>query len=76
MCNAYGPRQNLDKVVPKFIQQAIREEPFTIQGDGSQMRCLLHVSDVWAAVSGVLNKGMIGHTYNVGSTLEISIMDH
>ena len=75
MCNAYGPRQSLDKVVPIFIQQAIREEPFTIQGDGSQMRCLLYVSDVCAAVSGVLSKGMIGHTYNVGSTLEISIMD-
>lgn len=75
MCNVYGPRQRLDAVIPKFIQQAIQQEPFTIQGDGTQRRCLIHVSDICAAISEVLNKGITGHTYNVGSTVEISIMD-
>ena len=75
LCNAYGPRQSVDKVVPKFIQLAIRDEPFTIAGDGSQLRCFMHVSDICAAISGVLNKGTTGQIYNIGSILEISIMD-
>ena len=75
LCNAYGPRQTVDKVVPKFIQLAIRDEPFTIAGDGSQLRSFMHVSDICAAISGVLNKGTTGQIYNIGSILEISIMD-
>ena len=75
MCNAYGPRQSLDSVVPNFIHLAVREEPFTIQGDGSQLRSFMHVSDICAAISSLLNKGMTGEIYNVGSTLEISVID-
>lgn len=75
MCNTYGPRQSLDKVVPTFIHQATNREPFTIQGSGKQLRSFLHVSDVCAAISAVLTKGAKGHVYNVGSTLEISVTD-
>ena len=75
MCNAYGPRQSRDKVVPKFIQLAVREEPFTIEGDGSQLRSFMHVSDICAAISGLLSKGMTGQIYNIGSMLEISVID-
>jgi len=35
----------------------------------------MHVSDICAAISGVLNKGTTGQIYNIGSILEISIMD-
>ena len=75
MCNVYGPRQSVDKVVPKFIQQAIRKQPFTVQGGGSQNRSFMHVSDTCAAIYAVATKGRTGHTYNVGSTLEISVTD-
>ena len=75
MCNAYGPRQSQDKVVPKFIQLAIREEPFTIEGDGSQIRSFMHVSDICAAISGLLDKGTTGQIYNIASELEISVLD-
>ena len=73
VCNTYGPRQSLDKVVPKFIQQATHREPFTIEGNGSQLRSFLHVSDVCAAILAVLTKGTTDHVYNIGSTFEISV---
>jgi len=75
MCNAYGPRQGVDKVVPKFIQLAVREEPFTIDGDGSQLRSFMHVCDICAAILGLLNRGTTGEIYNIGSMLEISVID-
>ena len=75
MCNAYGPRQSPFKVVPKFIQQAASGEPFTIHGDGSQLRSFLHVSDICAAILVVLTKGKFGEVYNVGTTTEVSVRD-
>ena len=73
MCNAYGPGQNSARVVPKFIHQAANREPFTIHGDGSQLRCFMHVSDICAAMLVVLVKGGIGEVYNVTTTREISV---
>ena len=62
-------------MVPRFIQQAMSKEPFTIDGDGRQMRSFMHVSDVCAAILVVLTKGQIGEVYNVGTTLEVSVTD-
>ena len=75
MCNAYGPRQSLDKVVPKFIQLAASGNPFTIHGDGGQQRSFMHVSDICSAISLVLTKGTIGQVYNIGTSFEISILN-
>ena len=46
--NTYGPRMGLDdgRVVPNFIQQALRKEPLTIFGDGSQTRSFCFVDDL------------------------------
>ena len=62
-------------IVPKFIQQAASGEPFSIHGDGSQLRSFLHVSDICAAILVVLTKGEIGEVYNVGTTAEVSVRD-
>ena len=75
MCNAYGPRQSLDKVVPKFIRLAVSGDPFTIHGDGSQQRSFMHVSDICSAITVVLTKGTIGHVYNIGTSFEISVVN-
>ena len=75
MCNAYGPRQMSTKVVPRFIHQAVNGKPFTIHGDGRQMRSFMHVSDTCAAILTVLTKGEIGEVYNVGTTREVSVTD-
>ena len=46
--NTYGPRMRLDdgRVVPNFIGQALRAEPLTVYGDGSQTRCFCYVADL------------------------------
>ncbi|HLY17443.1 MAG TPA: UDP-glucuronic acid decarboxylase family protein [Bryobacteraceae bacterium] len=46
--NTYGPRMKLDdgRVVPAFVDQALRGEPMTIFGDGSQTRSFCYVSDL------------------------------
>ncbi len=75
MCNIYGPRQSLDKVIPKFIKLAMEDKPFSIQGDGSQLRCWLHVSDACKAIYSVLLQGMVGEVYNIGSNIEMSVLD-
>ena len=75
MCNAYGRRQLSAKVVPRFIQQAASGKPFTIHGDGKQLRSFMHVSDICAAIFVVLTKGETGEVYNVGTTREVSVTD-
>jgi UDP-glucose 4-epimerase len=75
--NVVGPRQSpaYGMVVPRLVRQAIRNEPMTVYGDGSQTRCFSHISDVVAALVALLdNDAVIGQTVNVGCTEEISIL--
>lgn len=65
--NVYGPNQYPEKLVPRFIQQLLQQTPVTIQGDGSNVRAFLHVSDVCSALKLILEKGQIGEIYNIGS---------
>jgi UDP-glucose 4,6-dehydratase len=65
--NVYGPNQYPEKLVPRFIQQLLEGKSVTIQGDGSNVRALLHVNDVCSALKLVLEKGTIGEIYNIGS---------
>jgi UDP-glucose 4-epimerase len=75
--NVVGPRQSpaYGMVVPRLVRQALRDEPMTVYGDGSQTRCFSHISDVVAALVTLLdNDAVIGQTVNVGCTEEISIL--
>ena len=74
--NTYGPRMRLDdgRVVPNFIQQALREEPLTVYGDGSQSRSFCYVDDL---IEGVYRLMMSDYhdPVNLGNPNEISITD-
>ena len=65
--NVYGPNQYPEKLIPRFIQQLLKGEQVTIQGDGSNVRAFLHVNDVCSALKMILEKGKIGEIYNIGS---------
>jgi dTDP-glucose 4,6-dehydratase len=65
--NVYGPNQYPEKLIPRFIQQLLKGEQVTIQGDGSNVRAFLHVNDVCSALKVILEKGKIGEIYNIGS---------
>jgi UDP-glucose 4-epimerase len=76
--NTVGPRQSpaYGMVIPRFVQQALRDEPVTVFGDGRQTRCFTHVADVVAALLRLLGEDRaIGGTFNVGASEEISILE-
>ena len=63
-------------VVPRFVSQALKNEPLTVYGDGMQSRCFCHVADVVNALMLLLdNKESIGNIYNIGSQELVSIRE-
>jgi len=68
--NVYGPNQYPEKLIPKFIELLKNGQKVTIQGDGSNVRAFLHVSDVANALELILEKGIVGEIYNIGSDEE------
>ncbi len=75
--NVYGPNQYPEKLIPRFIKLLNENNNVTIQGDGSNIRAFLHVSDVVNAFEIILEKGEIGEIYNIGSDeeQEYTVMD-
>ena len=74
--NTVGPRQTgrYGMVVPRFIQSAIKNEPITIYGDGTQSRVFCHVQDaVKAILTLAATDSAIGEVYNVGGVGETTI---
>ena len=67
--NVYGPNQFPEKIIPRFIQQLQLNEQVTIQGDGSAKRSFLHVNDTCSAFELILEKGVIGEIYNIGTNI-------
>lgn len=74
--NTYGPRMRLDdgRVVPNFIQQALRGEPLTIYGDGEQTRSFCYVDDL---IEGIFRLMMTDfhEPVNIGNPSETSIIE-
>ena len=74
--NTVGPRQtgSYGMVIPRFVTHAIRHEPVTVYGDGSQTRCFCYVGDVVGALVKLMNHPeAYGKVFNIGGTQEISI---
>ena len=75
--NTVGPRQSPDwgMVVPAFVGQALRGDPITVYGPGTQRRCFCHVADTVRAVRGLLaHPDAVGEVFNIGTEQEISIL--
>src|SRR5213079_3738690 len=53
--NNYGPRQHPEKVVPRFITQALADEPLTVHGDGHASRDWLYVDDDAEAIEAIID---------------------
>jgi len=74
--NTVGPRQTgtYGMVMPRFIQQALKNEPITVYGSGTQSRCFLHVKDAVNTLIKLINEPKaVGEVFNIGSQEEISI---
>jgi len=76
--NTVGPRQtgHYGMVVPRFVQAALKNEPISIYGDGTQSRVFCHVDDAVQAIVAIANTdSTIGDVYNVGGTGEVTIKE-
>jgi UDP-glucose 4-epimerase len=74
--NTVGPRQtgHYGMVIPRFVSQAIRGEPITVFGDGSQTRCFCYVGDVVSALVKLMDHPeAVGRVFNIGGSDEVSI---
>jgi dTDP-glucose 4,6-dehydratase len=74
--NTHGPRMQVSdgRAVPNFMAQAIRGEPLTVYGDGSQTRSLCYVSDLVRGVLAMLAKGD-DMPVNLGNPREVTMLE-
>jgi len=73
--NTYGPRMRLTdgRAIPTFIRQALRNEPLTVFGDGSQTRSFTYITDlvegIWALMRAPVNEPV-----NLGNPREMTLL--
>jgi dTDP-glucose 4,6-dehydratase len=74
--NTHGPRMQVadGRAVPNFMAQAIKNEPITVYGDGSQTRSLCYVSDLVRGVLAVLERGD-EMPVNLGNPHEVTVLE-
>jgi len=74
--NTHGPRMQVSdgRAVPNFMAQAIKNEPITVYGDGSQTRSLCYVSDLVRGVLLVLERGD-EMPVNLGNPHEVTVLE-
>jgi len=74
--NTYGPRMQRDdgRIVPNFIDQALRNQPITVYGDGSQTRSFCYVDDL---VEGLIRLGQSHEHFpvNLGNPREMTVLE-
>ena len=70
--NNYGPRQYPEKLIPLFIKNIVERKPLPVYGTGRNVRDWLYVGDHAEALAAVLQRGIVGQTYNIGGNNEWS----
>lgn len=74
--NNYGPRQHLEKAIPRFITSCLMDEPLRVHGDGSAMRDWTYVEDTCEAIARLARcdiSNVAGQVFNVGQGESLSI---
>ena len=73
--NNYGPHHFPEKLIPLIIHNCLAGKPLPIYGDGMQIRDWLYVGDHCRGIRTVLQKGVLGETYNIGGRQEMANID-
>ena len=73
--NNYGPRQHIEKFIPRQITRILSGERPELYGDGSNVRDWIYVDDHSRAVWEILTRGRLGETYLIGADCELSNID-
>jgi dTDP-glucose 4,6-dehydratase len=75
--NNFGPRQHIEKVIPRFITQALSGEPISVHDDGRQTRDWLYVEDCCEAIDNAIHADigtLKGEVINLGTGKDTSIL--
>jgi dTDP-glucose 4,6-dehydratase len=75
--NNYGPRQHPEKLIPRFVTQALCDEPLTIHGDGHASRDWLYVEDDAEAIEAIIAadvRDVAGEVVNIATGLDLSVV--
>lgn len=70
--NNYGPRQHDEKLIPTIIRKLKSNQKIPIYGDGSNIRDWIYVGDHCKAIKMVIERGVSGEIYNIGSSNELN----
>jgi len=76
--NTYGPHSDPEdgRIIPQFVSQALRAEPITVHGDGSQTRSFCFVSDLIEGLMRAMLRGRTrGQVINLGNPDERSVLE-
>jgi dTDP-glucose 4,6-dehydratase len=74
--NTFGTRMRLTdgRAIPTFVRQALRGEPLTVAGDGSQTRSFTHCSDLVDGIWRLMNSS-VNDPVNIGNPNEMTLLD-
>ncbi len=73
--NTYGPHQHVEKLIPRMIARAAAGQPMPVYGSGENVREWLHVEDHARALRLLVDRGVPGRSYNVGTGDERANID-
>lgn len=73
--NNYGPRQNVEKLIPKTITNILKGNKIPVYGRGENVRDWIYVEDHCEAIYEVFERGGIGEKYNIGGECEVKNID-
>jgi len=73
--NNYGPRQNVEKLIPKTITNILQGNKIPVYGKGENIRDWIYVEDHCEAIYEVFNRGKVGEKYNIGGECEVRNID-
>jgi dTDP-glucose 4,6-dehydratase len=75
--NTYGPRMRRGdgRAVPTFIEQAAKDLPITVHGDGAQTRSLCYVDDLVDGIWRLLSSDVVGLPVNLGNPEEVKVLE-
>ena len=73
--NNYGPRQHIEKMIPKTITNILQNKKIPVYGKGEQIRDWLYVQDHCEALMEIFYGGGVGEKYNIGGQCEMRNID-
>ncbi len=74
-CNNFGIYQHSEKLIPVIINSILKKKKIPIYGDGSNVREWIHVEDHCKGILEVLENGVPGEIYNIGTGIRMSNLD-